>query len=93
MVDQIPQVEIGNGGKDQDQEEESGGFPVKKETGSKKEGIPDCPLPVNPRNRSAVPPVEAPEKEPGEDQWLLRVKKKYVSQYLAQDLHFLVDTR
>jgi hypothetical protein len=48
IVDQVPQVIIGKGGKKQDQEKEPRSFPVKKEAGAKKKGIPEGALPVDP---------------------------------------------
>ena len=78
-VNQVPQVIVRKGGKDQNQEKQTRGFPVKKEAGPKQKGIPHGPLPVNPRINQQHYRVECPEKKAGEDQGLLRVKKEYVT--------------
>jgi hypothetical protein len=92
MMDQFSQVIIGKGGEDQNQEKKSGGFPVKEETGDKKESVPRCTSPVNKRIDQQDHRVEGPEEEPGENQWLLGIIKEYVSQYLLQDSRFWIDT-
>jgi hypothetical protein len=43
-MDQVAQVKIRDGGKDQDQEKESGCFPVKKQAGSKQKCITESPF-------------------------------------------------
>jgi hypothetical protein len=77
-VDQVAQVKIRDRGEDQDQEEESGGFPVKKETGGKQKCVPGGALAVDQRIDQQHHEVETPEKKPGEDQRLLGIKKEYV---------------
>ena len=84
MVDEVTQVKIGYGREDQDQEKESGCFPVEKETGRKKEYIPERTLSVNAGVNEQHHKIESPEKETGEDQRFLRIKQKYVDQDLAQ---------
>jgi len=78
IIDQVPQVVIGEGGEDQDQEKESGSFPVKKEAGHKKKDIPGRPLTVYSRIDQQHNQVESPEKETGEYQRLPRIKEEYV---------------
>ena len=78
VVDQVSQVEIRYGGEDQNHEKEPGGLPVKKETGRKQKGVPGSTLLVKSRVNQKHHEIKAPEKEPGEDQRLLRIEKKYV---------------
>ncbi len=83
-MDHVTQVKIGYRGEKQDHEEESGCLPIKKEAGCKKEYIPECTLPVDARIDEQYDKIESPEKEMGEDQWLLRIKSEYVNQDLTQ---------
>ena len=83
-VDQVTQVKIGCCGEDQDQEEESRGLPIEKNTDRKKECISYGPLLVDTGVDEQHYKIEAPEEEPGKDQWLLRVIEEYVDQDLTQ---------
>ena len=89
-MDQVSQVVIRKGGEDQNEEEESGCFPVKKETGAKKESVPYCPFLIEPRVNQEYHSIESPEKEPGENKRLLRIKEEYIDQDLTQLLLYWV---
>ena len=82
-MDQVPQVEIRHRRKEQDEKKESGCFPVKEDTGGKKEGIPGCTLPVDPGIDQQDQHVESPEKESGEDHRIFRVVEEYVRKNLV----------
>jgi len=79
MMDHVPQVVVGKCGEDQDKEKQAGGFPVEKEAGPKKEGVPHSTLPVNTRINQQNHCIKGPEEEPRENQWLLRIIKEYVN--------------
>jgi len=78
-MDHVPQVVVGKCGKDKDHEKQAGGFPVEKEAGPKKEGIPHCTLPVYTRINQQNHCIEGPEEQARENQRFLRMIKEYVS--------------
>ncbi len=84
IVNQVPQVKIGCGRKDEDQKKETGGFPVEKKADCEKKNIPEGALLINSRVEKQYHKIESPKKEPGENQRFLRTKEEYIGEDLTQ---------
>jgi hypothetical protein len=76
----VPDIEIRKGGEHENEEKEAGSLPVEEQAGQEEKCIPQRAVLIHNGKSQQNSAIENPEIKLGKDQWLLRVKEKYVAE-------------